>query len=52
MVGQLVVGTVDVTVEWSVATMVECWVLCLDPNEAAGSVGQSVAQTDRHEAVH
>ncbi len=52
MVGQLAVGTVDVTVDWSVATMVECWVLCWDPNEAAGSVGQSVAWTDRNEAVH
>ena len=36
--GQMVVWSVDVTVEWSVASMVECWVRCLDPNEAAGSV--------------
>ena len=52
LVGQLVVRTVEVTVEWSVALMVECWVLCLDPIQAAGSVGQSVAWKDRNEAVH
>jgi hypothetical protein len=52
LVGQLEEGMVDVTVEWSVASMVECWVLCLDPNQAAGSVGQSVARTDSNEAAH